>query len=73
MNSSGIEHLKYFDNTVKSEGITCSDIFRVQQSCHMEYSPVQRRLIIYNLKETQEKFIIIDMGAKPFVNNKKPR
>jgi hypothetical protein len=73
MNSSGIEYLKYFGNTVKSEVVTCSDIFRVQQSCHMEYSPVQRRLIIFNLKETQVKFIIIDIGLKPFVHNKKHR
>jgi hypothetical protein len=73
MNSPGIEHLKYFDNTVKSEAITYYDMFRVQQSCHMGYSPVQRRLIIFNLKKTREKFIIIDMGAKPFVHNKKPR
>jgi hypothetical protein len=73
MNSSGIEHLKYFDNIFKSEVVTCSDIFRVQQSCHMEYSPVQRRMIIYNLKETQVKFIIIDIDAKPFFNNKKHR
>ena len=73
MNSSGIEHLKYFDNTVKSKVVTCSDIFKIQQSCQMEYSPVQRRLIIYNPKETQVKFIIIDIGAKLFVHNKKHR
>ena len=73
MNRSGIEHLKYFDNTVKSEGVTCLDIFRVQQSCHMEYSPVQKRLIIYNLMKIQKEFIIIDMSTRPFVNNKKPR
>jgi hypothetical protein len=73
MNSSGIEHLKYFDNTVKSKVVTCSDIFKIQQSCQMEYSPVQRRLIIYNQKESKVKFIDIDIDAKPFVNNKKRR
>jgi hypothetical protein len=73
MNSSGIEDLKYFDNTVKSEVVTCSDVFRVQQSCHLEHSLLQRRLIIYNPMEIQIKFITIDVGAKPFVHNKQNR
>jgi len=73
MNSSGVEHLKDFGNTVKSGVVASSDVFRVQQSCHIEYSSVQRRFIIYNLKETRVKFIIMAVGAKPFVNNKKHR
>jgi hypothetical protein len=39
----------------------------------MEYSSVQGRLKIYNIKEIHEKFINIDVGAKPFINNKKHR
>jgi hypothetical protein len=73
MNSSGIEHLKDFGNTVKNGVVASSDVFRVQQSCHLEYSFVQRRLIIYNLKETPVKFIIMHVEAKPFVHNKKHR
>jgi hypothetical protein len=73
MNSSGIEHLKDFGDTVKSGVVASSDVIMIQQSCHIEYSSVQRGLIIYNLKETRVKFIIIDVGEKPFINNKKHR
>ncbi|HSQ84643.1 MAG TPA: hypothetical protein VLM43_07955, partial [Desulfobacterales bacterium] len=70
MNGSGIEHLKYFENSFNREVIICFYIFRIQQSCHLECSPVQRKLLIYKLLRIQINLIKIDVGAKPFVNNK---